>query len=266
MPDSAAPVTPFRQLATVAMNLICHPLLIVYTLLSALAGVVLIPVTALIPGWSPGRATRFWIWFYGWLWALLFRPFLRIRREGVGVEPADAFRRPSVVVLNHQSFFDTYLLGCLPLSNISLAVRAWPFKMLWFAPFMRLAGYFDVESLHHKVSQQRVQELLSEGTHVVFFPEGHRSRDGSLGRFYTGAFRFAVAAGVPVVPVCISGSGRLLPPGRWWFRPATVTLKVLKPLDPADFEGTLSHRELMNHVRCAMASELEGLEREGGCE
>ena len=55
-------------------------------------------------------------------------------------------------------------------------------------------------------------------------PEAHRSRNGKLGRFYSGAFKVAVETGVPVVPLCITGTDEMLPPGRWWLRPARVCL------------------------------------------
>jgi 1-acyl-sn-glycerol-3-phosphate acyltransferase len=249
--------TAFGVVAIVAMNAVCYPLLIALTLLSLIFVWPLIFLTGLLTGWSKGKSTRFFVWVYGRLWLWLFSPFVSFRREGFTPELGET---PSVLVLNHQSFFDTYFMGGLPIFNIAFAVRSWPFKMFWFSPFMRMAEYLDVESLDHHDSQARAIELLKGGTHVLFYPEGHRSRDGKLGRFYSGAFRLAKDAGVPVVPLCVSGSGKLLAPGRWWFKPARVTVKALTPVDPAAFEGELGHRGLMNHVRQAIASELGQVE------
>ncbi len=50
---------------------------------------------------------------------------------------------------------------------------------------------------------------------MLFFPEGTRSSDGSLLRFKTGAFRFALDLGLPVLPVTIVGTRRILPPASW---------------------------------------------------
>ena len=65
--------------------------------------------------------------------------------------------------------------------------------------------------------RRRLRDLLATvpalraGRAVVVFPEGTRSRDGSVGAFHSGALRLAAAAGVPVVPVGIGGTDRLLP-------------------------------------------------------
>jgi len=54
--------------------------------------------------------------------------------------------------------------------------------------------------------------LLAAGHDVIIFPEGTRSRDGQTGAFHRGAARLAAAAGAPLVPAGISGTGTLLPP------------------------------------------------------
>jgi 1-acyl-sn-glycerol-3-phosphate acyltransferase len=75
---------------------------------------------------------------------------------------------------------------------------------------------------------------LRQGRVVVVFPEGTRSRDGGLGRFRSGAFRLATAAGVPVVPAAIVGTADVLPvtgvlPRR---RPCEVRFGAPVALDP----------------------------------
>ena len=72
-------------------------------------------------------------------------------------------------------------------------------------------------------------ELLRAGRTVVVFPEGTRSRDGSMGEFHRGAFRLAAAAGVPVVPVGIAGTRTLLPVAGSPKRSA-VAVRIGRPL------------------------------------
>ncbi len=246
-----------RAALIVLMNLVCYPLLVALTFISVVVCWPMLLLTKALTGWRWGKCARLLVWVYGRVWLWSVRPFVRFSREGFTPELA---RTPSVMVVNHQSFFDTYFMGGLPIFDIAFAVRSWPFRMFWFRPVMELAEYLDVESLSHRETERHACEILESGSHVLFYPEGHRSGDGSLGRFYSGAFRLSKAAGAPVVPLCVSGTGTLLSPGRWWFKPARVKIKALAPVYPGDFEGQLGHRELMNHVRTLMSQELSQME------
>jgi 1-acyl-sn-glycerol-3-phosphate acyltransferase len=196
---------------------------------------------------------RFLVWIYGRGWLAIIFPFVRFRRFGF---ENLSNTLPCIFVVNHLSFFDTYFMALLPVSDVVFAVRAWPFKMVWYAPFMRLARYLDVETLRWQEVVNRSQKLIDRHCAILFFPEGHRSRDGKLGRFYSGGFKVSVETGVPMVPLCISGSNRLLPPGRWWLEPAKVSLKVLKPVDPSTFSGPTPHIEMRKTVKSMMAESL----------
>jgi 1-acyl-sn-glycerol-3-phosphate acyltransferase len=172
-------------------------------------------------------------------------PFLRFRREGFTPETA---QRPCILVVNHLSFFDTFFMGALPFFDVTFAVRSWPFKMVWFTLFMRLAKYMDVERMTGEETFAAARKVLDGGGRILFFPEGHRSRDGRLHRFHSGAFRISVATGVPIVPLCLTGTGQLLPPGRWWLAPAKVRLRALPARDPKAFSGPLAYRKLRDEV------------------
>ena len=77
-----------------------------------------------------------------------------------------------------------------------------------------------------RIAKQRVEAGIS----IVIFPEGRRSRNGSLLPFKKGGFLLAVKTGVPIVPVTINGSGKLLPAGTWRLRPGTVEVVVGDPV------------------------------------
>jgi 1-acyl-sn-glycerol-3-phosphate acyltransferase len=67
----------------------------------------------------------------------------------------------------------------------------------------------------------------------------------------------AVETGVKIVPLCITGTNDLWPPGRWWLKPARVKVRALKPLDPAGFTGTSAHRAIQKVVKASMADNLK---------
>ncbi|MEZ4601626.1 MAG: lysophospholipid acyltransferase family protein [Syntrophotaleaceae bacterium] len=245
-----------RLLALITTSVI-YPLLILWTLL----GIALFPAAfaawKLFTGWDGGRIMRHFIWLYGRGWVVIVSPFVRFKRQGL-----ENLRLPrgSILVVNHLSFFDTYCMALLPVFDVTFAVRSWPFRMFWYGRFMRLAGYLDVESDSWDETREKSAKVLAAGGHLLFFPEGHRSRDGRLQRFYRGAFRLAAETGAPLVPLCLTGTDRLLPPGRLWLAPAKVTLRALEAIDPADFPGDDGHRDLVREVKKRMARSIEEME------
>ncbi len=247
-------------LKVVLMNITLYPLLAAWTLL----GIVLFPpaflMVKLISGLPADRVMRKLVWVYGKGWLLLFSPFVRFAPEGLEkMTPG----RPRIVVLNHLSFFDTYCVGLFPFDNVVFAVRSWPFKIPFYRPFMHLARYLNVEGYDWDTLVGISGELLEEGSTLLFFPEGHRSPDGRIRRFYSGAFKLAVDAGVEVVPICITGTDDLLPPGRWWLGPARVGFRVLDPVDPGEFSGESAHVEFRKKVKAMMVEEIGEMTRQG---
>jgi len=71
------------------------------------------------------------------------------------------------------------------------------------------------------------------GTSLLVFAEGTRSRDGRILPFKKGPFVLAAEAGVPVVPVAISGAGRLNPKGIIAVQPGEIRIALGEPVDPA---------------------------------
>jgi 1-acyl-sn-glycerol-3-phosphate acyltransferase len=67
------------------------------------------------------------------------------------------------------------------------------------------------------------------------FPEGTRSDDLSVMPFKKGPFALAMKASVPIVPVAIEGSGRLMPKNSWNITPGPVTVLLGDPIDPKAF-------------------------------
>ena len=130
---------------------------------------------------------------------------------------------------------------------------------------MHLAGYLNVEDMVWQEISETSANIISRGGALIFFPEGHRSRNKQLQRFYIGAFKLAIETGAKVVPLCLSGTDELLPPGRWWLHPARVTLKALQPVDPKNFTGEGAHRSMCKVVREMMARSLKDGAAETRC-
>jgi 1-acyl-sn-glycerol-3-phosphate acyltransferase len=97
---------------------------------------------------------------------------------------------------------------------------------------------------------------LQEGRSLVVFPEGTRSRDGALLPFKKGPFHLALTTGRPVVPVAISGTRRLLPPGSLGVRSGSVLVRFAPPVAPALY-GPDGIARFAGDVRDAIARLLE---------
>jgi 1-acyl-sn-glycerol-3-phosphate acyltransferase len=145
------------------------------------------------------------------------------------VHPDD--RKPYVLVANHSSFTDVFLLACLPWEMKFLSKKS-IFQIPLLGWQMRIAGDVPVvrgdrDSARHAIAELRAK--LDRRLSVILFPEGTRSPDGSLGEFREGAFRLAIDAGVDVLPLAIVGAAGSLPKHSIVFRPATANLIVLSP-------------------------------------
>jgi 1-acyl-sn-glycerol-3-phosphate acyltransferase len=137
--------------------------------------------------------------------------------------------RPYVFAANHASFVDIWiLLASLPGSLRFIAKREL-YAIPLFGRALRATGQVgvdrrDLDAATH--SYENAARIIRGGRSVIVFVEGTRSRDGRLGEFKKGAFVLAIAAGVPVVPVYLRGTHRVLPSGSFWLRVRPVALIV----------------------------------------
>lgn len=224
-------------------------------LLVTVIGMIITPILMLCnliyPRIPTGRLTRLCIRIYG-LVLIKVVPFMApVELE----DRSGGFDQPAIFIPNHNSSIDPYLFGILPCD--SAFITSWPFSIPFYNFFMRLAEYINSTKGWEHV-QARGLELFKSGCSLVIWPEGHRSRDGKLRRFKNGAFQLALASGRPIVPVCIIGSRKMLPPGSRFLTPARIKVILLPTIIPnglADNPGDI--KLLNNQTREAIAAELE---------
>jgi len=188
-------------------------------------------------GRSASAVVRDGVWLYGRAFLHLLRPAVKVDLAG---RRAVRLAGPALLAVNHQSWLDPYLLSAQNARNVCFLVRAWPFRRLFFfRPLMRLAGYIETEGVPLPVLMGRLRAEVGRGAILAAFPEGGRSPDGRLGRFHSGLFKLAMDLNLPVWPLVIHHSGRVMPKGSLVFRPGRIGLEFGSPLRPEAFAQAL---------------------------
>jgi 1-acyl-sn-glycerol-3-phosphate acyltransferase len=126
---------------------------------------------------------------------------------------------PLIFACNHESALDIpALFAALP-RNIRFLAKIELFQLPIFGWYMRLGGHVPVDRANRK--------------NAIVFAEGTRSRDGTVHAFKKGPFVVAMEAGVPVVPVAISGAGDLNPKGQIVAQPGVIRVSIGEAVLPA---------------------------------
>ena len=176
----------------------------------------------------------------------------------------DRLEHPVVFVANHSSHLDTpTILRAMPRkwrARTAVAAAAdYFYQSRWRAngvallfntvPLGRSGGGLGNGATDH------VDRLIDEGWNLVMFPEGTRSRDGSIGKVHSGAAVIAAHHDVDIVPIYLSGTHEAMPPGQNWpqrlpgrlfSRRHRVEVRFGDPISSRDPD---QRREVMDEVR-----------------
>lgn len=174
-------------------------------------------------------------------WATTMLRCALCRTEVVG---PGAFHRgsppitPAVYAANHLSYMDTPLI----FSKLPFQFRIVARSGLWSIPFigwyLRRSGQIPVDAASLRSSLASMNggaKALAAGTPLMIFPEGGRSPDGTLQPFMKGPAYMAVKAGVPIVPMAVIGTHRLLPIHTSYLQPGRLRLAIGAPIETAGY-------------------------------
>jgi len=171
-----------------------------------------------------------------WAWCLCWASFVRVRVAGREHAPRD---RSHVFLVNHQGDYDI-----LALYGFLGRQFRWVMKQeLRKVPFLgwgcAAIGHIFVDRSNPRAaiaSLDAAKPRLAGGISVLFFPEGTRSLDGRLLPFKKGGFQMARQLELPIVPVSISGSARILPKGCLFPRPGRIDIRIHEPIPAAEVQ------------------------------
>ncbi len=185
----------------------------------------------------------------------------RARVEIEGLEHLDR-DRPQILAANHSGLHDILSLS----ANLPIQFRWVAKKSLFRVPFMgwhmRRSGYIPIDRENPREAAKSIIEAASvirSGVHAIAFPEGTRSRTGDLGTFRSGAFALALKTGVPLVPVTLEGSYRVIMPKTLQVNPGTIIrIRIDAPIDLSAY-GKADRHKLMEDLHALMRRNLEEL-------
>lgn len=213
-------------------------MLVVMTALVAIPATI---VALIVPPWSNA------VMHGGRIWSRVLLAAAGARVTFHGLENVRR-QNPCIFIANHQSMVDIWImLSLIPPATRFVAKREL-FRIPVFGWALAASGCIPIDRGNRTdaIRSLRVAaERIHGGRSVVLFPEGSRSLDGKLRPFKKGAFHLALQAGVPIVPVAITGSFDVLPPRSLRVRPGPVEVFVEPPVDvgpyqPEDHPGLLA--------------------------
>lgn len=154
---------------------------------------------------------------------------LGIRYVVQGVENLPAKNQPAVLLVKHQSTYETFLMPVIMPSDLAYVFK----KELLYLPFFGWAiGRLDMVHIDRKLKSQSFnkvvqqgRELLARGIWVIMFPEGTRIARGQTGNYKSGGARLAIETGVPVIPIAVN-SAVCWPRKAFIKYPGTVTVSI----------------------------------------
>jgi len=141
-----------------------------------------------------------------------------------------------VFVSNHQGNFDVpLLLGYVDKPKAFIAkveLLKFPIIRTWMTHMKCV--FMDRSDIRQSLKViNQAADYLKEGYSMVIFPEGSRSKGETLGEFKPGSLKLAVKAEVPIVPITIRGSYKILEQNGFMIKPAHVEISILDPIPTA---------------------------------
>jgi 1-acyl-sn-glycerol-3-phosphate acyltransferase len=189
---------------------------------------------------------------------------VRVAVEGLDrITPGTTY----IFVSNHQSIYDIPVLFASLPYQLRIIAKESLAKFPVLGWHLKRGGHLFVDRRHPDRAGilRRWRALVSEGLSLMIYAEGTRSPDGRVGRFKGGSFLLAIEAGLPIVPLSVIGTRKVMPKGRLRTEPADVVLVVHDPIQPPALDAPTPRdaKALADRVRAIVSAAVDARQRAG---
>jgi 1-acyl-sn-glycerol-3-phosphate acyltransferase len=177
---------------------------------------------------------------------LIAGPFMRLlwQPKVTGIENVPA-SGGAIIASNHLSIVDSLFLPLIVPRPVTFAAKSEYFTGTGLvnritAAYLRATNQLSVDRTGARAGQAMLEAalgLVEHGGLFAIYPEGTRSPDGRLYRGRVGVGWLALHSGLPVIPVGMSGTDRVLPPGHTVPRISGVRIRIGEPLTFEAYQG-----------------------------
>jgi 1-acyl-sn-glycerol-3-phosphate acyltransferase len=176
------------------------------------------------------------------------RAFLLVAGLRLRVRDEELPPGPCVVVANHASYIDGIVMKAALPARFCFVIKKEVSQVPLAGLLLRRIGSEFVDRFNRHaggLDARRLIKAAHAGQSLAFFPEGTFVAEPGVGKFHTGAFAIAGRAGMPIAPIAIRGTRRILPSGRLLPRPGAIEIQVLRAISPSENTDTATAVALM---------------------
>ncbi len=187
------------------------------------------------------------------IWTRAVLAIFGVRVNVTGAENVSG-RQGKIYISNHASYLDIFVqLAWLP-DNVRMVYKKEINKVPLLGWAMAAAGFVSIDRKNVRSAMRsldKAAERIKKGLSIAIYPEGTRTRDGSVGEFKRGMFYLAEKSESDIVPVTLSNSFLLMPGGSGRVKAGTINMVIGKPLKFKNDKGFL------NEIRDIVISNLK---------
>ena len=160
-------------------------------------------------------------------------------------------KKSYIFIANHQSAYDIFLIYGYLGQGIKWVMKQSLRKLFAIGYACEKAGFVFVDNSSPQAAARTIEqakEQLKNGASVFLFPEGSRTETGELGKFKKGAYQMALDLNLPIVPVTINGSFRVMPKDTFVITPNKMELIIHEPIETEQYKAD-NLREAASNMR-----------------
>lgn len=171
------------------------------------------------------------------------------------------FKKPSVIVCNHQSHLDLSIILMLH-PNIIVLTNKWVWNNPFYGFVVRFADFYPIFKGIDENLVMQLRKKVDEGYSILVFPEGTRTEAGHINRFHQGAFWLADKLDIEIQPLLLHGANHCMIKREFFLRPGKITLRAMEKVKVERVPDGETYRPQAKKLRQFYIREFEKISRE----